>query len=103
VELLISFIRDIQNIIFDKVVDKTSMNLADMVMTNAIQFMECLKAMMERQKVFLNTSQTETSKAKRELLQLVNQKLLNNDQLKEKARELLMGFVMIMLKIMIFI
>jgi uncharacterized protein YfkK (UPF0435 family) len=47
--------------------------------------------MIDGQKVFLNTSQTETREAKRELLQVVNQELLNNDRLKEKVIELLMA------------
>jgi hypothetical protein len=68
------------------------MNFADAVMNYAIEFMECLKGLMDEQKIFINTYQIKASEAKRELLQLVSQKLWNNDVLRDKVREMLAAF-----------
>jgi hypothetical protein len=71
-ELFKAFSREVRNLIYGKEIEDTSINLTELVMDYAVEF-------MEGQNTFLNTSQTETSKAKRGLLQLVNQKLLDNE------------------------
>jgi hypothetical protein len=87
-----TFSNDITNFLCDSNILKTHMNLDELTISTAVEFLQNLKAVMEGQSIYVESPISESTKMKNDIVRLINSKLGGNEDLKEKVRKTAMDF-----------
>jgi hypothetical protein len=87
-----TFSHDISNSLYESIIAGSHINLVDLTSSTAAEFLQSLKAVMERQPIYVEAPVSESTKMKNDLVRLINSKLGDNDKLKEEVRKAVMMF-----------